>query len=59
MIKRKVMLILALVSILALIFAITAFAADNTPVKVKVQTSIGVRDVTTTVGKIFTTTLYL
>ncbi|MBO4982435.1 MAG: leucine-rich repeat protein [Clostridia bacterium] len=54
--KRKVMLTLALVSILALIFAITAFAADNTPVKVKVQTSVGVRDITTTVGKIFTTT---
>ncbi len=53
--KRKVMLTVALVAILAMIFAITAFAADNTPVKVKVQTSVGVRDVNTTVGKIFVT----
>ncbi|MBQ8146718.1 MAG: leucine-rich repeat protein [Clostridia bacterium] len=54
--KRKVMLILALMAILAMLFALNALAADNTPVKVKVQTSIGVRDVTTTVGKIFVST---
>lgn len=50
------MLTLAIVAILAMLFAITAFAADNTAVTVKVQTSVGVRDINTTVGKLFSTT---
>ena len=54
MTKRKVLLIVALFALLVMVFALTVSAADNTPVKVKVQTSIGSREINTTVGKLFT-----
>lgn len=54
MTKRKVLLIAVLFALLVTVFALTVSAADNTPVKVKVQTSIGTRELNTTVGKLFT-----
>lgn len=52
MTKRRILLIVAMVSVLMLLFSITAFAA-NEPVSYKVQTENGVLERTTTVGKLF------
>lgn len=54
MTKRKVLLIAVLFALIVMAFALTVSAASNTPVKVKVQTSVGSREITTTVGKLFT-----
>lgn len=56
MTKRKVLLIAVLFALIVMAFAITVSAAENTPVRVKVQTSVGSRELTTTVGKLFTIT---
>ena len=56
MTKRRVLLIVGLFALLVMLFSVNAMAASDTPVKVKVQTSLGTRDITTTVGEIFTTT---
>lgn len=56
MTKRKVLLTVALFGLLVMMFAFTVFAANNTSVKVTVKTSVGTRELTTTVGQVFTTT---
>lgn len=51
--KRKVIITAMMFVIAVLLLAVTAFAADSTPVKVRLQNN---QEISTTVGAVFTTT---